>query len=341
MTLTPEQLALRKQGLGSSDLPSVLGLSPYRSAFELWLEKTGRVAPFAGNKHTELGNLIEPVIGTLYERKAQPTSMERGTTVIGSESWMIATPDFIVTDDETRIMEAKMRSRFTMDDFGPPGTDQVPSDILCQVTWQQGVTGITAPADVAVLTLDSRDFETWRIPFDAGLFAMMVETAGRWWMEHVVNGAEPVASGDEETQEYLKEKFATYKNDSTMIANEEVELLLQTLVMHLEDKAFSKMGEEQVKVLLMQVMGSGHDRIHGSAAKISWRNQAGRQSTDWEAIAGTLQKHCSLKPQQVNELIHQNTAYGKPNRVFRVTPSKNSAPRLLPPRTALLPESTP
>lgn len=39
-----EWLAVRKQGIGSSDSATAVGLNPYKSQLELWLEKTGRDA---------------------------------------------------------------------------------------------------------------------------------------------------------------------------------------------------------------------------------------------------------------------------------------------------------
>ena len=37
-------LAVRKHGIGSSDAAAAVGLNPYKSQLELWLEKTGRDA---------------------------------------------------------------------------------------------------------------------------------------------------------------------------------------------------------------------------------------------------------------------------------------------------------
>ena len=42
---TPEWHAARAQGIGASDVGSVLGLNPYKSALRLWSEKTGRLTP--------------------------------------------------------------------------------------------------------------------------------------------------------------------------------------------------------------------------------------------------------------------------------------------------------
>lgn len=37
-----EFLARRMAGIGGSDIAAVLGLSPYKTALQLWMEKTGR-----------------------------------------------------------------------------------------------------------------------------------------------------------------------------------------------------------------------------------------------------------------------------------------------------------
>jgi len=39
-----EWLTVRKGGIGSSDAAAAVGLNPYKSPLELWLEKTGRDA---------------------------------------------------------------------------------------------------------------------------------------------------------------------------------------------------------------------------------------------------------------------------------------------------------
>ena len=37
-----EWLTVRRQGIGSSDAAAAVGLNPYQSALELWMQKTGR-----------------------------------------------------------------------------------------------------------------------------------------------------------------------------------------------------------------------------------------------------------------------------------------------------------
>jgi len=40
---TPEWLEVRKTKLGASDAPAILGISPYKTAYQLFLEKMGLV----------------------------------------------------------------------------------------------------------------------------------------------------------------------------------------------------------------------------------------------------------------------------------------------------------
>ena len=41
--LTTEQLEARKKGIGGSDVASILGLSPWKSQYQLYLEKRGEL----------------------------------------------------------------------------------------------------------------------------------------------------------------------------------------------------------------------------------------------------------------------------------------------------------
>ena len=65
---TPEWLAWRMLGIGASEVPAVLGTSPWMSPYKLFLEKTGRGAGFQGNWATRRGQALEPVARAAYER---------------------------------------------------------------------------------------------------------------------------------------------------------------------------------------------------------------------------------------------------------------------------------
>ena len=62
--------------VGGSDIPIIMNLSPFKSRFNLLLEKAGyREDDFTGNVYTEYGNALEPIIrawiNTDYKKKDQ------------------------------------------------------------------------------------------------------------------------------------------------------------------------------------------------------------------------------------------------------------------------------
>lgn len=53
----------RELYLGGSDIPAIMGISPFKTRYELLLEKAGlREDDFSGNIYTEYGNALEPQI---------------------------------------------------------------------------------------------------------------------------------------------------------------------------------------------------------------------------------------------------------------------------------------
>lgn len=53
----------REKFIGGSDIPAIMGISPFKSRWELLLEKAGlKERDFDGNRYTEYGHIIEPKI---------------------------------------------------------------------------------------------------------------------------------------------------------------------------------------------------------------------------------------------------------------------------------------
>lgn len=57
---TDNWLEWRKAGLGASDAPIVMGVSPWCTPYQLWEQKTGRVVKDFSNWATQRGNEMEP-----------------------------------------------------------------------------------------------------------------------------------------------------------------------------------------------------------------------------------------------------------------------------------------
>src|ERR1700722_18401446 len=147
-------LAVRRTGIGGSDAAAAVGLNPYKSALELWLEKTGRDAglakpdPHDTTEPLYWGTLLERIVAAAYTQ--QPGNRVRKVNAVlqhPSIPFMLANLDReIVGVPGVQILECK-----TTGEFGARlWREDVPEYVVLQVQHQLAVTGKRA-ADVAVL----------------------------------------------------------------------------------------------------------------------------------------------------------------------------------------------
>lgn len=126
----------RQAGIGASDAPIILGVSPFKTAHELWQEKTGRKPPFAGNWATRRGIRMEPLARTHYEAvtglTVQPHCRQHPDLL-----WMRASLDGITFDGDI-ILEIKCPGK---KDHASALEDRVPEKYWPQIQHQLAVTG--------------------------------------------------------------------------------------------------------------------------------------------------------------------------------------------------------
>lgn len=86
----------RLKGVGASEVASILGLNPWKSAFDVWAEKTRRVDPYKGNVITKWGNRLENAIAEGYGDDSGDKVVDLGpyqTVQHASIPMLFATPD--------------------------------------------------------------------------------------------------------------------------------------------------------------------------------------------------------------------------------------------------------
>ena len=110
----------REKYIGGSDIPIILNLSPFKSRFDLLLEKAGyKENDFKGNIYTEYGNTMEPKIREAINAEIEDTFVE-GKHVREAEADEIIGVR-IHTDGETddTILEIKTTSTIypSIDDY--------------------------------------------------------------------------------------------------------------------------------------------------------------------------------------------------------------------------------
>lgn len=187
MSIDHEQ---RKHSIGASEVASVLGISPYRSAYEMWMEKTGKVAPWPGNTATQLGKQVEPfLLDRAEEKYGQISRNVRLASPNGAP--LSATLDGLVVDSHHPIecKTAGLLGGFATGDWGKAFTDQIPDYYLVQVQAQLYCSG----ADLAHVfaLLGTRGVVEYAVPRDDALIKIIVSRCSQWWETHMAKRVEP------------------------------------------------------------------------------------------------------------------------------------------------------
>ena len=189
MSLTLEQLVTRKGYIGASEAAAACGLSPWKTPYELWTDKTSAIVVDAQNARMEWGSRLESVVMLKYLEDLPP---EAGTLeapcpfqVSSEYSWMGCTPDGLLPD---RVVEIKTAGLGQAREWGEEGTDAVPLQYLLQVTHQMIVTG-RRKADIPVL-IGGNDYRVYSVDLDEELANLLITREREFW-QHVENKTPP------------------------------------------------------------------------------------------------------------------------------------------------------
>lgn len=187
-------LEARKDGIGASEVGTILGLNPYETPYQLWRRRMGIDAPKEQNFAMRAGHYLEDAVSRFYQD-------ETGKEIIKSSAgdWMFRNPDYpymqvspdrtfwipgmAKNDDNKGILECKT-TQMDVD------ADLVPQYWFAQLQTNLGIAGYKQGA-LAWLTMGRkfgyRDFE-----FDAEFFAYITEEVNRFWVDNILGKQEPL-----------------------------------------------------------------------------------------------------------------------------------------------------
>lgn len=179
--ITAKQGTDRTKGIGSSDVPTILGLSPWSTPYDLWLMKTGQVPGVQENEAMRMGSMLEPAVLSLAAHRLGARVVKPTSTYIGAEPFMRANIDGMVgiAKRGSDIVEAKTTGR--PDGWGEEGTDQVPEMVKAQVMFQMACAS-SGVAHVACLMGDyGLRLKMYRVAFCSDYAGYIDERIRAFW----------------------------------------------------------------------------------------------------------------------------------------------------------------
>ncbi|MCQ4148610.1 YqaJ viral recombinase family protein [Rhodococcus qingshengii] len=178
---SPEWLKL----ITASKIPSVLGISRFKSQFSLWHEMAGNLPSepigTAQQDDFDYGHAVELAAGEYWRFKNPGWRLSRGEvqyTDDGFEFGNAATIDGRASRGSLRRI-AEIKTARDLAEWGDDDSGEVPADYAAQVIWQQRVTGFTAPANIVLWPQYGKP-KIYVIEYSAQVAAAIVAAVRKW-----------------------------------------------------------------------------------------------------------------------------------------------------------------
>ena len=267
-------LELRKQGIGGSDVAAIMGVSPYKSRLQLYLEKRGELEEQSVGPAAMRGVLLEDAVAKMYEHDRPGTKLRSWHGIIRkkSEPWKYASLDRTIVG-EKRIVEIKTSSSPRWSLY------PIPPEVEAQVRWQMIVSGYRV-ADVAAL-LGGLVMRIETIEWDDEKHERIEAEVEAFWDDVQTGNRPAVAPLDSEV---LDRVFPADRGESLIAETHEENLLLESYMAARKHVKFSEERVAQLEAELKEIMKDATQLI-GNTQVATWRTTKERRSIDWESIA--------------------------------------------------------
>jgi putative phage-type endonuclease len=283
----------RPLGLGGTDIGAILGLSPYKTPLELWSELVSGEQPADRDLiHLRFGQHAESFIAREYERATDlftaihsPTMFHKnhGFMFGHVDRFVLETPDTPAVIDGTitanKLLECKTSSAFSKNDWGEPGTDQVPPLYLVQCAWYMAITECQS-ADLAVL-IGNSDFRVYTIQRDLELEELILSHAQHFWHEHVIGQTPPEPIN-------VQDATLLFPKESSGQSIEANEALLESIRAYQDNSAKSQALStecDRLKLEILNYMGHAEKLTHAGKTLATWKCAKASNRIDTKALA--------------------------------------------------------
>lgn len=268
MGLTTEQLQARKRGLGGSDAAAVLGVSPYRTAMDVWLDKRGLVESVRETEAMRWGTLLEPVIIREYQERTGREVTTPEMLQHPEHDWMLGNLDGISHGPGGPVvLEVKCAGFRSAHRWGDPGSDFVPEEYLCQVAHYMAVSGLPG-ADIAVL-MNGSELRVYHVERDVKLEEQLIRALRTFWRINVCLNVPPAIDGSDAARAYLESLHPKVESSMRRAAPQEEALALELRSVEEQIKE-AKAMQEELRNRLRQAIGPD-EGIFSQDWKITWR----------------------------------------------------------------------
>lgn len=268
-----EWLTLRKKGIGSSEVGTIMGVNPYDTPYQLWLRKTEQAPAIEENVAMRMGHKLEPIVAQLYEEytgNVVDRETEDDFVVINDlHPFMVASPDRYVKDrtGRTVLLECKTTAH-KVDE------DTLPKSWFCQVQYLMAC----AELDMAAIAwlVNGREFGTLAVSRNDRFVKAMLDKVAEFW-QHVQDKTAPALTPgtDDVALAYQAEQPG-----KVALATDEVYQQYSQLVAVKAQIELLEAQKTQIETQIKAHMADAERLEYGDKLLATWKQGKGRETFD-------------------------------------------------------------
>lgn len=241
--------------IGGSDAAAICGEDPNKTAYSVALRITGKIKSdqLDGLDHIEFGNEIEAVLARFYERKEGCKVYVPKAMTSESAPWAAVNIDRIREDRADIGIEAKNTGFHTKEDWGDPGTDEVPKRVMLQV--QHGMMLCPSLKEFHVLRCyGGNTYQKFVVPRRPKMIEDLYEIE-RIFYQDVMAGKLPEPDwGHSSTNKLITQAFRKIKGD-VIEASEEMRSMTEALQVISAERLAAEKSEKALRNRIVFMIG--------------------------------------------------------------------------------------
>lgn len=275
-------LAQRRKSLGASDVPAILGISPFASAFSIAAQKLGLVPlddDVDDDDPREFGRRAERMIAEWFtDRTGLYVAGEQMVCRHPGESWLTCTLDGLVVespnssiDNALGVCEIKTTSARRW--------DSIPEHVQAQVQTQMLITGF---GRAWIPTLHGRRLVIYELAADPADQAFILKRAAEFWHRYIEAGELPPTDGHQATLDALAAVYPT--SSPGAVSLDDIALVVVAWRAAKDDERQAKAERDEAEAAIKAALGDADEGTIDGQRVVSWRSQT-RRSLDTKALS--------------------------------------------------------
>lgn len=263
-------LRSRKKGIGASDAPIVLGLSPWKTALELWAEKRGLLDDVVQESEAQrMGRRLERIVAMEYrDRHPEQRVKNPGATKLTrhpEHSFLFATLDRTIedTNDGLGVLEIKTTGERWADQWA----DDAPLMYQVQLQHQMMVSGLEW--GVLAVLIGGRQYVEYRYPKSTSFVANLLRAELEFW-KCVVTGEEPAYQPGPDVAKALERLHPDDNGQTVVLGGEAFEIDERLLAVKQQIKTLED-EKDNLEGRIKSMIGANTFGVLPGVAMYAWK----------------------------------------------------------------------